>query len=330
MLRRRVLFGLGLAIASAIVVLPAGLAHADPTAQELASARQTFAEGKELEKAADYAGALEKFKRVAEVRVTPQVRFHIALCEENLGKLVSALKGFELAAEDARVAGSSAIEVLENAPKRAEALRQRVAHLRVEVKGRLTTSKLTLDDAPVSRDKFGADQLVDPGKHVVLLVTAKGEPLFRKEVQLTERGVQVVTVPANDRDEAPPVVVAPPPAQTGTSRAPAYVVGALGVAGLAAGGILYGISAADESAAEGACRQIGSETFHCAKQSDASTGAEGKSLRTGAFIAGGAGIGALATGVVLFFVLGPSKQKPASTSFVVAPAPGGATVSGSF
>jgi hypothetical protein len=329
MLRRRVLFGLGLAIASAVAVVAAP-AHADPTAQELASARQTFAEGKELEKAADYAGALEKFKQVAQVRVTPQVRFHIALCEENLGKLVSALKGFELATEDARVAGSSAIEVLENAPKRAEALRQRVAHLRVDVKGRLTTSKLTLDNAPVTREKFGADQLVDPGKHVVLLVSAKGEPLFEKELQLGERAVQAVTVPVDDHDDAPPVVVAPPPPPTGPSRVPAYIVGAIGVAGVAAGGVLYGISAVDESAAESACKQVGSQTFHCAKQSDAATGAQGKSLQTGAFIVGGAGLGVLATGVVLFFVLGPNKSKPASTSFVLAPAPRGATVSGSF
>ena len=75
------------------------------TPEELARARQVFNDGKLLEDKQAWDLALERFRAVARVKMTPQVRFHIALCEENLGRLVQAIKGFELAAEEARAAG---------------------------------------------------------------------------------------------------------------------------------------------------------------------------------------------------------------------------------
>src|ERR1700730_6730668 len=128
------------------LVLGAALAaptvsFAQATPEELAAARQLFNEGKELEKQKSYEGALEKFKKVAAVKTTPQVRFHIALCEENLGHLVSAMKGFDLAAEDAKQAGAAAVEVATNAPARADALRARIPKLRLDATGKVTTSK---------------------------------------------------------------------------------------------------------------------------------------------------------------------------------------------
>src|SRR5690606_28697159 len=86
-----------------------GLACPEPaaaqTAEELSEARAAFQRGIELEQAKNWAGALKQFREVGQVKMTPQVRYHIALCEENLGKLVAALGGYELALADAESVG---------------------------------------------------------------------------------------------------------------------------------------------------------------------------------------------------------------------------------
>ncbi len=328
---RRALSAMACFVALAAIPAAPGVARAEPSQQDIADARRTFNEGKDLEKAGNYAAALERFKKVAEVKVTPQVRFHIALCEENLGKLVSALKGFELAAEEARQAGSSAIEVSENAPTRAEALKKRVAHLTIKVNGKLITSKLSLDGVAVLRENIGQDQLIDPGKHRVLLET-DGAPVFDKDIELKEQASETVVVESHDVEpvEGGPIVGGDqrPVQQQPPSRAPAYVFGAIGVAGLAAGGVLMGMSQSTKSDVTNKC---GGRTTNCPRNLQ-SEGDRGKTYYTTSFIAGGIGAAALAAGVVMFVVLTPKKQKATSgaTTLLVTPSLGGGTVSGSF
>src|ERR1043165_4319159 len=70
-------------------------------ASELKKARAQFQQANELEQAKNWTAALQAFREVGQVRMTPQVRFHIAVCEENLGRWVAALGGYELALADA-------------------------------------------------------------------------------------------------------------------------------------------------------------------------------------------------------------------------------------
>ena len=83
--------------------------------------------------------------------------------DERIGKLVSAIHGFEVAEAEATQAGSSAIEVPAAAKQHAEALRARIAHLRVEAGGRLLKSRIFVDDAPVVEKDLGTELDVDPG-----------------------------------------------------------------------------------------------------------------------------------------------------------------------
>ena len=73
--------------------------------KELSKARANFQRAIELEQAGNYTTALETFRDVGQVRMTPQVRFHIATCEEKLGRLVTALGGYQLAFADADTVG---------------------------------------------------------------------------------------------------------------------------------------------------------------------------------------------------------------------------------
>src|SRR4030095_11314931 len=74
--------------------------------QELARARAQFQQATELEQAGNFAAAVQAFREVGQVRMTPQVRFHIAVCEEKLGRWVAALGSFELALQGAENVGA--------------------------------------------------------------------------------------------------------------------------------------------------------------------------------------------------------------------------------
>src|SRR5262245_36030122 len=56
----------------------------DPTKADLDRARTLFQEGVALAAANNCAGALVKYKAVVQVKMTPQVAFNIAECEERL------------------------------------------------------------------------------------------------------------------------------------------------------------------------------------------------------------------------------------------------------
>ncbi len=95
---QRIALVLSCALGSAAVTVPA---HDAPDKEELSRARARFQQATELEQAGNWAAALQQFREVGQVRMTPQVRYHIALCEEKLGKLVAALGGYELALSEA-------------------------------------------------------------------------------------------------------------------------------------------------------------------------------------------------------------------------------------
>ena len=67
---------------------PAARAQSD---EDLAQARVLFNEALSQETAGDWAGALEKMQKVSRVKLTPQVRYHLARCKEHLGRHTEAL-----------------------------------------------------------------------------------------------------------------------------------------------------------------------------------------------------------------------------------------------
>lgn len=317
---------LALGLASALASPPAA---AQP-AGALAQLRQVFAEGRQLEDKGHWAEALDKFKEVAAAKMTPQVRFHIALCEENLGKLVSAIKGFDLAAAEATAAGSSAVEVPPAAKQHAEALRGRTAKLHVEVSGKIVTSKVLLDDAPLGEKDLGTDLDVDPGTHVVEVRDASGKSTFHKEVKLAEKGTEKVDLTVDDQEEAPVKPVKP---SAGPSRVPAYVVGGLGIAALATSGAFFALRASNIAAVAANCKDP--VNFTGCSPGDQDLANQGRTYNIVADAMLGVGIAGVATGTVLFFVLGPKKQPAAgaplpAASMRVVPAGTGIKVIGVF
>ncbi len=311
------------------------------TNDELTAARQTFIEGKELEKKGKWTEALEKFQKVAAVKMTPQVRFHVALCEENLGKLVSAARGFELAAEEAKLAGSSAAEVAQNAPVRAAALKKRLASLQLTIKGKLFTSKIFIDDAALGKGATDAPIPMDPGAHVIEVKNEKGSSTFRKELTLAEQASEAIELTIDDADPGakkdggsePPAFVLVPP-----SRAPVYVAGSIGAASLVAAGVLYGLSAGTIAQVKETCKD--QENLTGCDPSMQATADQGRLYGTLGTVMVGVGAAGVITAVTLYFVMKPKKvpasgapapaAPPPKASFWALPGSAGVAVSGSF
>ena len=328
----------GLAFAS-LVLLTCAFAWAGPkhevTKEELAAARQLFTEGKALESEGDWAGALEKFDRVAAVKMTPQVRFHVALCHEHLGRWVDAVNGFELAEQEARASGATDVE--DNAPKRAEGLRARLAHITLRVSGTVRTSKILLDGRPVSMALADTAIPLDPGTHRVQ-VTRDGEETFSEELEFAEAESRELELEIDDPEPPPPPPPkhpntgkdkpGPPPPSEPPPRWISYVVGGVGLAAIGGGvatfvlrqGELSNIRCDDPAAFIG-CNPEDVDSADLAQQYDIASK-----------VLWGVGGAALATGVVLWFVLAPDDDQPATGAAAVglAPAVGGLQLLGSF
>jgi hypothetical protein len=137
------------------------------TAREVETARELFAEAEQDQAAERWADALDKLERVATIKETAGVRFHLADCQERLGMLVKALRSFERSQQLASAEGST--DVLELVGPRVASLRVQVATLRMRVPKGEGAVTVRLDHAVFSDMNDGEELTVDPGTHQVVI-----------------------------------------------------------------------------------------------------------------------------------------------------------------
>jgi hypothetical protein len=195
-------------------LLVSGIAHAEPSAAELAAARDMFKEARQAEDASDWAAALDKLKAVAEVKMTAQVRFHLGLCRERLGQLVEALNDFERATSEA--AEQRIASVAAEAPEHATAIRERLPKLTFEIPRGAGDAKVTIDGSAIAASMLSRAIPTNPGNHDIV-VSAPGK-IYRERISLAEkepRAIKVVFSPDASTTVAPaPTPTAPPTATT--------------------------------------------------------------------------------------------------------------------
>lgn len=196
---------LGALIAAALVASAAPAAHADPGDAAVRAARQLFLDAEKDEDASHWADALEKLRRVAEVKRTAGVRYHVALCEEHLGQLAAALDEYTSAEGQARE--ENAQDVLRLVGKRIADLGPRVPRLTIRVVPELPGTTVTIDDARIPSAVLGTALPMDPGEHRVE-ASAPDRPAASQRVTLHERDVTSIELKL---PEAPPPSPAPPP-----------------------------------------------------------------------------------------------------------------------
>lgn len=176
----------------------ATLAGASPllaqTAAELEAARGLYQQGSELEKAKDYAGAYEKFRKVAEIKSTAIVRYHEGYCAEKLGKWVEALDAYARGQLDGQ-GDPKQKDAVEASHKAAEALRARIPKIKVKINGGDGKSQVSIDDHPVSAVLLDEGIPVNVGTHTVAISGGSAAD-DKQEVTVAEKDVKEVVFEA--------------------------------------------------------------------------------------------------------------------------------------
>jgi len=204
-------FGLTLlAGAAAATAATTALADAGPSAADLKAARDLFADAVKDEDAGRWSDALDKLHQVAGVKLTPGIRYHLALCEEHLGHLVSALDLFAAAQVQAR--GEGARDVLRLVGKHLDDLGPRVPRLTVRVLPADATPTVKLDGNPLPTSSVGTPIPVDPGTHRLEASAEPRSPAVAT-VTLQERDVTSIDLKLGEAPAAAPLAT-PGPATT--------------------------------------------------------------------------------------------------------------------
>jgi hypothetical protein len=277
-------------------------------------------------------GAISKYKEVARVKMTPQVAFNIAECEERLGKLVSALGNYRLVQnqlEDPKVK-AKAKDVAAQIDGRVASLEERIPKLTVKRGKGAETASLVLDGAELGSSQVDTEIQVDPGPHEVIAKVGEREA-SRQAVTLAEKESKTVDVVVdlaalNKADKpAEPVKVDPGPvelveADKGRSIVPGVVLTGIGVAGLAAGAILF--FGPRQSTIDDLDAKCGGDAT-CPKSAE-DIANQGR-LYTGiAEVSVGVGFASLVTGIILMATSGKKKapEKPPEEAALSVPVGG--------
>jgi len=298
--------------------------------KELSKARALFQRAIELEQAGNYTQALEQFRDVGQVRMTPQVRFHIASCEEKLGRLVTALGGYELALADADNVGEDFKNEVDSAVTR---LRAGIPKLLIQRGPGAEAAEIQLDGVSLGASSVGVSVPLDPGPHSVN-AKAPGFLAFSQTVTVAENEQKTVDVELT----AEPQPEAPSPNGSVTEpvdlngklhpRLVPYVIGGVGIASLIGSGVLFALRQSTLSDLEDKC---GPDRKSCPSSARAEVD-NLKLYNTTAQVA--LGLGVVGVGAAVTLLLLQNKQSPTTAGLVFAPdapnALAGASLSGRF
>ena len=240
---------LALPVLSVALRSPSALAQ-DKT--ELSKARALFQRAVELEQAGNYTTALETFRDVGQVRMTPQVRFHIASCEEKLGRLVTALGGYQLAFADADSVGEDFRSEVDRAIVRLQAGIPKL----VIVRGTgAEAAEIQLDGVALGASSVGVPVPLDPGPHSVN-AKAPGALPFSRTVTIAEneqKSVEVVLTLEPEPELQPGNTANRGESEKSNRRLVPYLIGGVGIASLIGSGVLFGLRQSTLSDLEQQC-----------------------------------------------------------------------------
>jgi hypothetical protein len=278
-----------------------------------AAAEALFLEAKRLSAEGKFAEACPKFAESNKLDRGAGTLIHLGDCYEKNHQTASAWATYREAASAAQGLGRADWEKLANT--RAAALEPKLAKLTIRVNEPADKIEVSRDGAHTSPASWGVAIPVDVGTHTVQ-ATAPGRKPFKTTVAISRDG---------DRDEvvvpklqAQPAVSASAPGSpsgaatagsAGSSqRTMGFVVGGIGVVGLAVGAVTGLIAIGKNNDSKQACPNDGA----CGS-SDAVDAADGArqfgTISTIAFIAGGVGA---ALGTVLVLTAPSSSSERAS------------------
>jgi hypothetical protein len=346
------------------LTLAAGLVcatgHAGPTDEPLREARQTFVQAEADEDAGRWSDALQRLSAVSRIKDTAGVRYHIALCEEHLGRMAQALADYQSASSQAALDKTQ--DVLRLVGRQLATLEPRVPRLTIHLLPDVPDASVKVDGLAA---RVGEAMRLDPGHHTVAVVASGKTPeaadvTLREyestvlDVTLTSAPASAGPVPASPAPVSPvsagpapvspapvspasagpapaspaPVSPAPvSPASTPTSRSGGHglaVVASLLTAALAAGGAAaYAMAGAEHDRSVPLC------ATDVSTKPDACDALKSR-VRTWDFGAGGLWAAALGAGAVSVALWTTDTHSPGSARAAVILRPDAITITGRF
>ncbi|HEX4335377.1 MAG TPA: hypothetical protein VH062_05655 [Polyangiaceae bacterium] len=189
------------------------VAHADPSAADIASARRLFSEASALRQSGQWSEAAAKLREAIAIKETPGLRFHLAHCEEQVGHLLEARDDYDRS--DALIRGGAAAPDVASMLEPARvALRERIPTLVVRAPADARAVGLTIDGEMIATEQLGSPVQLDPGDHTIIVSAASRVP-FRLELSLKEGEDRVV-----EAQLAPSATSAPAPTPRAGVAAP--------------------------------------------------------------------------------------------------------------
>ncbi len=163
-------------LALPVVLSRAALAE-EPTAGDVLVARRLFQSASADEELGRWEAALKTLREVEAIKVTPGVLFHVAVCEQNLGRYVEALNDLGRAEELAQVKGDDS--VLELVPARRQEVDALVAHVKLSLVGPTDGVEVTVDGQHVAQATLRLDIPLDPREHTIAVLQPGKRALTR-------------------------------------------------------------------------------------------------------------------------------------------------------
>jgi hypothetical protein len=189
---------------------------------ERAAARDLFKQGDELQRAGNFADALDRFQRAQQVIQAPTNVLRIAECQAALGKLVESAESYRAVIRWPLAAGAPPAfqSAIDQAKGELSQVDPRVPHLLVKVSpAGVPNESLVIDGTAVSGALVGEPMPLDPGEHKVT-VTASGYASPEQTFTLREREAKTLNVELHATAAGAPSAPLPPPANTASGTTP--------------------------------------------------------------------------------------------------------------
>jgi hypothetical protein len=274
----------------------------EPSAADIATAREMFREGARLAAEEKWAEALDAYQRSMALRPSNLTRYSIAVVQERMGKLIEAMENLrEFISSDhdttTRRYVPAAEETLQN-------LEGRIGRVKVVIPGNPRGAQVKIDDDVLPQAAIGIFRPTDPG-HRRVEARVPGYARFVKEVNVQEGAsievvVRLAPPGAEEGDEdVPPSSAAE--SQGGSQKTTGMIL-TIGGAGVFVAGLGVGIYG-----------------YSKAKSAETSDSPEADTARTTALIGDiGMGVGLVAAGVGTYLLLsgGESTQSTARQVFI--------------
>jgi hypothetical protein len=191
-----------------------GAAAGDPYEENPHEAEIYFRDGVSLMKQGEHALACEKFAESYRLDPSGGTILNLALCNERLGKLASALMDAEEALQIA--INDKHAKRQASARKLIKELGAKVARITVVVPGDVAALKslsISVDDTVLKPNQWGVGLPVEPGEHVIV-ASAPGYASMRTIAQVSNHGVNVsVAIKPLEAEREPAATTTAGPAQ---------------------------------------------------------------------------------------------------------------------